>query len=93
MRSRLAGRRDGRLELRLTPTEKGLLKYAAAAENKTVSAFVLAKGLESAAEILADRREFRLDTKRYDAFVASLDAPGNPRPRLKKLLAARSVLE
>ena len=58
-----------------------------------MSAFVLAKGLEAAAEILANRRQFRLDAKRYDAFVAALDAPGRPRWRLKRLLTARGDLE
>ena len=37
--------------------------------------------------------EFRLNTKHYDAFVAALDAPAKPRPRLEKLLMTPSVLE
>ena len=88
-----ARRRDERLELRLTPAAKAMLRRAAKVEHKTVSAFVLDKGLEAAAETLADRREFRLDAKRYDAFVAALDAPAESRPRLEKLLTTRSVLE
>jgi uncharacterized protein (DUF1778 family) len=84
---------NDRLELRLTPKAKSMLKRAAAVERKTMSAFVLDKGLEAAAETLADRREFRLSTKDYDAFVAALDAPVKPRPRLTKLLTAPSVLE
>ena len=51
------------------------------------------EGLEAAAETLADRREFRLDTKHYEAFLAALDAPVKPRPRLQKLLTTRSALE
>ena len=88
-----AKRMDDRLELRLTPKAKSMLKRAAAVEKKTMSAFVLDKGLEAAAETLADRREFRLSTKDYDAFVAALDAPVKPRPRLTKLLTTPSVLE
>ena len=88
-----AKRRDGRLEVRLTPKAKSLLKKAADVEDKTVSAFVLDKSLEAAAETLADRREFRLSAKQYDAFVAALDAPSKPRPRLEKLLKTASVLE
>ena len=88
-----AKRRDDRLELRLTPTAKSLLRQAAEVEQKTVSAFVLEKGLGAAAETLADRREFRLDAKHYDAFVAALDAPAKPRARLEKLLTTHSVLE
>jgi uncharacterized protein (DUF1778 family) len=88
-----ARRRDDRLEVRLTPRAKSLLKRAADVEDKSVSAFVLDKSLEAAAETLADRREFRLNAKQYDAFVAALDAPAKERPRLEKLLTTRSVVE
>jgi uncharacterized protein (DUF1778 family) len=86
-------RRDDRLEVRLTPKAKTMLKKAADVEHKTVSAFVLDKSLEAAAETLADRREFRLSAKQYDAFVAALDAPSKSRPRLEALLKTESVLE
>lgn len=88
-----AKRRDDRLEVRLTPRAKSLLKRAADVEDKSVSAFVLDKSLEAAAETLADRREFRLSAKQYDAFAAALDAPTKARPRLEKLLTTRSVVE
>src|SRR5271169_6926951 len=48
-------RRDYRLEVRLTPKPKSILKRAASVERKTVSAFILDKGLEAAAETLAAR--------------------------------------
>ena len=86
-------RREDRLEVRLTPKAKSMLKRAASIERKTVSAFILDKGLAAAAETLADRREFRLSAKQYDAFVAALDAPPKPRPRLKELFNERSVIE
>ncbi len=88
-----AKRRDDRLEVRLTPRAKSLLKRAADVEDKSVSAFVLDKSLEAAAETLADRREFRLSAKQYDAFAAALDAPVKARPRLKRLLTTLSVVE
>jgi uncharacterized protein (DUF1778 family) len=86
-------RREDRLEVRLTPKAKSMLKRAASVERKTVSAFILDKGLEAAAETLADRREFRLNAKQYDAFVAALDSPTKPRSRLEKLLATPSAIE
>ena len=88
-----AKRREDRLEVRLTPKAKSMLKRAASVERKTVSAFILDKGLEAAAETLADRREFRLSGKEYDAFVAALDSPVKPRRRLEKLLATPTLLE
>ena len=51
-------RREDRLEVRLTPKAKSMLKRAASVERKTVSAFILDKGLAAAAETLADRHEF-----------------------------------
>lgn len=89
----VAKRREDRLEVRLSPTAKQLLQRAALAENKTVSAFVLDSGLTAATEALTDRREFVLNSKQYQAFVAALDAPGKPKPRLEKLLKTPSVLE
>jgi uncharacterized protein (DUF1778 family) len=88
-----AKRREDRLELRLTPRAKTMLKRAASAEEKTVSAFVLDKSLEAAAETLADRRSFVLSAKQYDAFVAALDAAPKSRPRLERLFAEPSALE
>ena len=86
-------RRNERLELRLTPAAKAMLRRAAEVENKTISSFVLDKGLEAAAASLADRHEFPLDPKHYDAFLAALDAPARPRPSVEKLLTSRSALE
>jgi uncharacterized protein (DUF1778 family) len=85
--------REDRLEVRLTPKAKSILKRAALVERKTVSAFILEKSLSAAAETLAARHEFSLNAKQYDAFVAALDAPSKSRPRLEKLLRTPSVLE
>ena len=46
-----------------------------------------------AAEALLDRRYFVLDPERWAAFIAALDAPARPDPRLKKLLQTPSVFE
>jgi uncharacterized protein (DUF1778 family) len=88
-----AKRREDRLEVRLTPKAKSILKRAASVERKTVSAFILDKGLEAAAETLADRRDFRLSARQYDAFVAALDSSTKPQPRLKRLLTTPSVVD
>ena len=77
----------------MTPKAKSILKRAASVERKTVSAFILDKGLAAAAETLAERREFSLSAKQYDAFVVALDTPKKDRSRLEKLLRTPSVLE
>jgi uncharacterized protein (DUF1778 family) len=90
---RTANRKQDRLEVRLTPEAKALLKRAASVERKTVSAIVLDKGLAVAAEALKDRREFPLPANQYDAFVGALDAPAKARPRLERLMKSPSVLQ
>ena len=85
--------RKERIAVQLTWQAEAMLKRAASVERKSVSAFILDKGLAAAAEPLADRRAFQLNPKQFDAFVAALDANERPRPRLKNLLKTSSVLE
>ena len=82
--------REERIDLRLSTKAKALLQ-AAAVRHKTVTEFVLDSGLSAAVEALADRREFLLDGKPWRAFLAALDAPPKPKPRLKRLLKNRGV--
>jgi uncharacterized protein (DUF1778 family) len=86
-------RREERLEVRLTATAKRLLQRAAAVRRQSISAFILDSGINAAEETLTERREFRIPAKDYDAFVAALDAPPKPKPRLDKLLRKPSALE
>lgn len=85
--------RSEKLDLRLTPDAKRTLQRAALAAERSVSDFVLESALASAAETLADRRVFPLDAKDWKAFVAALDGPPRPRPRLARLLHEPSVFE
>ena len=72
---------------------KRLLQRAAAVRRQSISAFMLDSGISAAEQTLADRREFRVPAKFYDAFVAALDAPVKPKSRLGKLFRDPSVLE
>jgi uncharacterized protein (DUF1778 family) len=58
-----------------------------------VSEFVLQSALTAAAEALAERQHFELDDERWQAFLAALDAPPTPKPRLARLLREPSPLE
>lgn len=78
--------RTEKLEVRLTPQAKRALQSAAEATHKTLSDFVLESALARADRVLAERQVFRLDAKRWAAFLAALDAPPKPRPRLARLL-------
>jgi len=82
-----------KLALRLTPAAKRTLQAAATAQRKSVSEFVLDTALSEAEERLAERRIFMLDGRRWDAFVAALDAPPRRHARLERLLREPSVFD
>lgn len=82
-----------RIDIRTTPTVKRALQEAALAKNKTVTEFMLDVALTEAAELLAEQRLFLLDDNQWAAFVAALDAPSKPRPRLDALLREPSVFD
>lgn len=85
--------RTEKLDLRLSLAAKKTLQAAASAEHKSVSEFVLDSALSEAEERLADRRVFMLDSKRWDAFVAALDAPPRRHARLERLFHEPSVFD
>lgn len=85
--------RTEKIDLRLTPSAKRVLQSAATAARRSVSEFVLESALARAEETLPDRTRFGLDAERWAAFLATLDAPTRPNPRLKKLLQKPSVFE
>ncbi len=85
--------RNQKLDLRLTPSAKRALQTAARAARRSVSDFVLESALARAEETLPDRRRFSLDAGQWAAFLAALDAPPRPAPRLAKLLREPSVFE
>ena len=82
-----------RIDIRTTPTVKRTLQEAALAKNKTVTEFMLDVALTEAAELLAEQRLFLLDNNQWVAFVAALDAPSKPRPRLEALLREPGVFD
>jgi uncharacterized protein (DUF1778 family) len=84
MRSRTT--RSEKLDLRLTRQAKRTLQAAAATSRRSVSQFVLESALARADEALADRRIFTLNEGQWKAFLAALDAPPRPLPRLERLL-------
>ena len=85
--------RSEKLDLRLTRKAKTTLRAAAAASNCSVSDFVLESALARADEALADRRTFGLDATQWKAFLAALDAPPRPLPRLQRLLQEPGFFE
>jgi uncharacterized protein (DUF1778 family) len=89
----MASSRSEKLDLRLTPEAKRTLQVAASSMQRSVSEFVLESALARAYETLPDRRQFGLDADRWAAFLAALDAPARPLPRLARLLSEPSVFD
>jgi uncharacterized protein (DUF1778 family) len=85
--------RDEKLEMRLTPSAKQILKTAASAMHRSVSEFVLESALARAEETLPDRQRFGLNKVQWEAFHKALAAPPRPSRRLAKLLREPSVFD
>lgn len=85
--------RSEKLDIRLTPQAKRRLAVAAESVQRSVSDFVLTSALERADETLADKRSIALDAEEWTKFLAALDAPPQPMPRMKRLLNEAGVFD
>jgi uncharacterized protein (DUF1778 family) len=85
--------RGERLELRASRRQTAMIKRAAAAAGKTVTAFVLDAASVEAERALADRNQFSLDATTWTKFVQALDRPATPKLRLRRLMSEPTVLE
>lgn len=81
------------LGLRIKPSEKRTLKAAASASSRSLSQFVLESALSRADETLADRRSFALSALQWKAFLAALDAPTRPLPRMQRVLTEPGIFD
>ncbi|MCC6943252.1 MAG: DUF1778 domain-containing protein [Thermomicrobiales bacterium] len=85
--------RTEKLDMRVTVEAKRRLVAAAAAEQRSVSEFVLSSALDRANETLADRKRFGLDEAGWSAFQAALNGPARDLPRVAQLLHEPSIFE
>lgn len=85
--------RTEKIDLRVSHEAKRTLEAAASAVNSSVSAFVLKSALARADEALADRRSFVLSKSKWHEFLAALDAPTRPLPRVQRLLTESDFFE
>jgi uncharacterized protein (DUF1778 family) len=85
--------RSERVCLRMTPAIKGTLQQAAAMKNKSLGGFLLESGLSAAIDALDDRRVFKLDQGRWNAFIAALESPPRDNEALHKMLARKPAWE
>lgn len=86
-------RKVDRLELRLEPAQRRLLREAADARAMSVSSFVLTSATDAARAVLADRTHFVLPDERWDAFVELLEREERHQPELAAFLKRGTVLQ
>lgn len=84
--------KNARLNVRLKDADSELIRHAAEAVGQSVTEFVSDSAIDRAHEVLADQRHFEVDEPTWDAFVAALERPVRPDPRLVELFARPSRL-
>jgi uncharacterized protein (DUF1778 family) len=72
------------MNLRLAEEADDRIRRAAAASGVSTSVFVERAASLAADTVLADRREFVLDSEAWDRFVAELDRPAKDLPELRR---------
>ena len=93
MPSTLKAPQSRRLNLRTAVQQEDLMRRAAGERGESLSSFIIHSACAEAELTLADQRRFALDADQWKAFVAALDRPAQPKPRLRRLFAEPSLLE
>lgn len=83
-------RKDDIIQIRASAETKAILNRAAALRGQKLSEFMLESARRQAEEALLDQRVFFLEPQAYEAFLALLDAPAKPVPRLTELMRRKA---
>ncbi len=83
--------RRHRIEVRVTPDQEALIRYAASIADETVTAFVLGTATERAHKLVDAQRTVTLPNDRFDRFYAALDEPATVVPELFSLLQSEPL--
>lgn len=82
--------RDVNINLRASRAQRELIDEAVAAMGRKRSDFMLEAACRQAEDVLLDRRYFRVDRERFEAFTAMLDAPPGENAALRALMAKKA---
>jgi uncharacterized protein (DUF1778 family) len=85
--------KDQRRELRLSSSDDDLITEAAGLLGISVSEFLLVRAVADAEAIVEAHRTIRLQEAHYDRFLAVLDAPPRPRPKLLEQIRKSRTLK
>lgn len=83
---RSAARKDDVIQIRAMAGTKALLNRAAAMRGQKLSEFMLESARKEAEHALLDQRSFFLDDEAHAQFLALLDAPAAPAPKLAQIM-------
>ena len=82
--------RDAPINLRALPEQRDLIDQAATLLDKNRSDFMLEAACERAQSVLLDQVFFKLDTDKFQQFIAVLDAPPSANPGLARLMSVKA---
>ena len=81
------------LNMRIKPEDRSLFDWAAKAQGKTRTDFILEAARRAAEETMLDRTLVQVSAEAYQDFLARLDAPPKPNARLKKTMQTKAPWE
>ena len=82
--------RAAAINLRALPEQRDLIDQAAHLLGKNRSDFMLEAACERAQSVLLDQVFFKLDTDKFQQFIAVLDAPPSANPGLARLMSVKA---
>jgi uncharacterized protein (DUF1778 family) len=74
------------LNIRIPAAERSLIDRAALSSGKTRTDFILGAARRAAEEALLDRALLLTSPSSFQTFLARLDAPAKPNPRLRRTM-------
>lgn len=80
-----------RWDFRVASETDQLVRQAAETADRTLTDFVIDAAVVEAGRVLADRKQFVLDTAQWNRFVELLDRSPRENPGLEKLFSKPSV--
>lgn len=78
------------LNIRIKPEERGLIDRAALSQGKNRTDFILDAARLAAEDALLSQTVLSVSSDAYADFVARLDLPPRPNPRLRKTMQRRA---
>ena len=81
------------LNMRIKAEDRSLIDWAAKAQGKTRTEFVMTAARRAAEEAMLDHALVEVNSEAYETFIARLDAPLPPSDRLKRTLHIKAPWE